>query len=96
MLTGDIIGFTSLGIVILGGIIRNETTAARNAQKLDDLCEKVGKQNGRVLKLEEGEEECSKGIEHRLTKVETNQINTESRVDKIEAIPYVEKRVQTG
>ena len=74
MLTGDIIGFTSLGIVILGGIIRNETTAAKNAQKLDDLCEKVGKQNGRVSKLEEGEEECSKGLEHRLTKVETNQL----------------------
>ena len=94
MLTGDIIGFTSLGIVILGGIIRNEVTQAKNDQKLTDLCDHVSKQNGRVDKLETGEAECSKGIEHRLTKVETNQINTESRVDRIEEIPDVEKRVQ--
>jgi hypothetical protein len=96
MLTGDIIGFIGLGIIVLGGIIRNEKTSSKNSQKLDDLCVHVNKQNGRVDKLETGETECSKAMEHRLTKVETNLINTDSRVDKIEAIPYVEKRVQPG
>jgi hypothetical protein len=96
MVTGDIIGFASLGLVILGGIIRNETTAARNAQKLDDLCEKVGRQNGRVGKLEESNVATARDFEHRMSKVEADGCNNKERLDKIEAIPYVEKRVQAG
>ena len=90
----DVIGFISLGVMIVGKSIADGIRQGKIEQKLSDLCEHVNKQNGRVDKLEDSSEQYAKENEHRITKVEATQGNVLQRLDKIEAIPYVEKRVQ--
>ncbi len=89
----DLIGFVSLGIMITGKAIADGIRQGKIEQKLEDLCDHVSKQNGRVGKLEDAAEECTKENEHRMTKVEATQGNVLQRLDRIEAIPYVDKRV---
>ena len=89
MTHSDLIAFLSLGVLIIIQIIAISVFAGKISQRLNDLCDHVNKQNGRVAKLEQAEEECAKGVEHRMTKVETIQGNVLQRLDKIETIPNV-------
>ena len=90
----DVLGFIGLGVMIAGKSIADGIRQGRFEQKLTDLCDHVAKQNGRVGKLEDAAEDCTKENEHRMTKVEAVQGNVLQRLDKIEAIPYVAKRVE--
>ena len=87
------IALYSLAFCVLLQIIGFSFWLGKLSQSVKDLVDNLKKQNGRVGKLEENESSCSREFEHRVSKVETNQQNTMDRLDKIEAIPYVEKRV---
>jgi hypothetical protein len=84
MQMGDVIGFAGLGVLIIGQIVATSLRQGRLEQKLTDLCEHVNKQNGRIAKLEEHENDCARDFEHRVSKLDTNQVNVMARLDKIE------------